>query len=173
MNNFNKQIVYPKLIPRLFTATIDLLIISIVCTPIMRILSKYIFIFVFKDFFIQHQINLSDKQAMFQMMSSAEFAQFMTIGKLITYVGLLSLLNLLFIGAFFILFWRYMGTTPGKIILRMKVVDVDSLRKPSMLQSIKRFIYYFTAPFGIWSILFTNKRQALHDKMSNTMVIKN
>ena len=172
MKHFNKQIIYPRIIPRLFASTVDLLIISVVSTPIMGILSEYIFMFIFKDFFVQHQINLSDKQAMFQMVRSTEFAQFTTIGKLINYVGALSLLNILFVGAFFVLFWKYAGTTPGKIIMGMKVVDADSLSKPSIKQSIKRFFGYFTAPFGIWSVFFTDKRQALHDKMSNTIVIK-
>ena len=40
-----KQIAYPKFIPRLFSMTIDLVILSIVLTPVMNIIYRYVFIY--------------------------------------------------------------------------------------------------------------------------------
>ena len=81
-------------------------------------------------------------------------------------------MNFILMGTYFVNFWKYLGATPGKLVMGMKIVDATTLERPTTYQLIKRFCGYLTALFGIWSILFTAHRQALHDKMSSTIVIK-
>lgn len=73
---------------------------------------------------------------------------------------------------YFIGFWIYWSATPGKMIMHMKIVDENTLQQPTKWQLIKRFFGYLTALFGIWSIIFSKQRQALHDKIAKTVVIK-
>ena len=56
--------------------------------------------------------------------------------------------------------------------MRMKIVDADTMERPSLRSLIKRFLGYITAIIGIWSIVFSKRSMAIHDKIANTIVIK-
>jgi len=167
-----KQIIYPKFIPRIFAMIIDLIILSVTLAPLMNIISQNIFILHFQDFFHANGIDTSDIEAMSVATKTPEFAQQITGSKIVTYVSSLFIINTTFMGAYFVFFWRKFCATPGKIIMRMKVVNADDYSTPSTFQLIKRFLGYITALIGLWSILFSKKRLALHDKIAGTIVIK-
>ncbi len=84
-------------------------------------------------------------------------------------------LQLIIVGVIFVIFWKKKGTTPGKAILKLKVVDADTLQNPSMMQSFIRFIGYLvcmlTLMFGFMLVMFNKRRRGLHDIMANTLVI--
>ncbi len=76
-----------------------------------------------------------------------------------------------------ILFWIYRSATPGKILLKMKIVDAKTGEKPSRKQLIIRYIGYIISilPLGlgfIW-IYYDKKCQGWHDKMAHTVVVFN
>ena len=54
----------------------------------------------------------------------------------------------------------------------MKIVDAKTFNRPTLKQLIKRFLGYMTFPIGIFFILFYSQKQALHDKIAGTVVIK-
>ncbi len=167
-----KQILYPKFIPRIFAMIIDLVILSVTLAPVMNIISQYVFVLHFQDFFLANGINTSDVEAMSVAARTPEFAEQITASKLVTYVGSLFIVNTTFMGAYFVFFWRKFCATPGKIIMRMRIVNADDYTTPSTSQLIKRFFGYITALIGMWTILFSKKGLALHDKMAGTVVIK-
>lgn len=167
-----KQILYPKFIPRIFAMTIDLVILSIALAPIMNIISQYVFVFTFQDYFLANGINTSDVDAMSVAVKTPEFMDQLSASKFLGYIITLFIINTSMMGAYFIIFWRKFCATPGKMIMRMKIVDADDYSTPSTYQLIKRFIGYVTALIGIWSILFSKRRTAMHDKIANTVVIK-
>lgn len=75
-----------------------------------------------------------------------------------------------------IVFWFYRCATPGKIILKMKIVDSKTFEDPSKFQMIIRYLGYFVSliPFGLgflW-INYSKKQQGFHDMMSKTVVIR-
>lgn len=167
-----KQIIYPKFIPRIFAMIIDLVILSVTLAPLMNIISQYVFVLHFQDFFHANGINTSDVEAMAAASKTPEFAEQITASKLITYIGSLFIVNTTFMGVYFVFFWRKFCATPGKIIMRMKIVNADDYKTPTTFQLIKRFFGYITALIGMWTILFSKKGLALHDKMAGTVVIK-
>lgn len=171
-----KQINYSKLIPRLFASTLDLLMLPLIVSPIISVIARFMYTTIFKDFLIEQKVDLSDYAASMSIFYTAEFMEYITDNhKVLTYItcaGSLALLNIIFMAVFFIGFWKYKGATPGKMIMHMKIVDAKTLEKPTTYQLIKRFICYVTAFFGIWSILFTDQKQAFHDKIAGTVVIK-
>lgn len=75
-----------------------------------------------------------------------------------------------------IFFWlRFLGT-PGKILLELKVVDAQTFQALSLVQAVVRYFAYILSiiPFGfgfIW-IAIDKKRQAWHDKLAKSVVIK-
>jgi uncharacterized RDD family membrane protein YckC len=97
--------------------------------------------------------------------------------------------------------WVYKSATPGKNILNLTVVDAKTGNKLTVKQSFKRYLSYFIYSFpfilglifsvsenqmdirlaisllillvGIVFFVRDNKKQAWHDKIANTVVIRN
>jgi uncharacterized RDD family membrane protein YckC len=71
--------------------------------------------------------------------------------------------------------WLTWGTSPGKRLLRLRIVDADSLAPMSTRQALLRtFGYLLTFAMcgvGFLWVFFNPKRQALHDRIANTAVI--
>ena len=71
--------------------------------------------------------------------------------------------------------WKIWSATPGKMLLRMKIVDADTEQNMTTKQILVRSVGYIfsSAVFalGIIWISFNKRRQGWHDKMANTVVI--
>ena len=93
-----KQITYPKFIPRLFSMTIDLVILSIALTPLMNIISRYIFIYAFYQFFVDFSIDIRNTEAMVEAVKMPEFASYISATRFFGYIAVLFILNTLFMG---------------------------------------------------------------------------
>lgn len=171
-----KQILYPKFIPRLFSITIDLFLITIILPFIMSIFAKIIYGYAFNDYILIAQSAAQGPINVAQIFYSPVFFDYISTahktGIYFICIVVLNLINFLLMGTYFVTFWKYFGATPGKLVMGMRIVDADTLEKPTTYQFIKRFCGYLTAIFGMWSILFTARGQALHDKISSTVVIK-
>lgn len=74
-----------------------------------------------------------------------------------------------------ILFWWRKGATPGGMITRCRVVDADTGAPLSFKQAVKRAfscaLSLLPLTIGILMIGFTKRKQALHDKIANTLVL--
>jgi len=72
--------------------------------------------------------------------------------------------------------WVRFHTTPGKLLLGVKVVDAQTGETPTNPQWVRRIIGYFieTLPIflGFITILFSRKKQGFHDKLAGTVVLK-
>jgi uncharacterized RDD family membrane protein YckC len=167
-----KQIIYPKLVTRLFCSIIDLLILAIFSTPLTQFFSKYTFLFAFRSFLIENDITSASSIAMVSQMPN--FLEYINnnSGALVIYIFLCLMSQIAIIGSFFLGFWISKSATPGKLLLKLKIVDATTLGTPSKYQFFKRFAGYSTSLVGIWFIAFTARRQALHDKIAGTVVIK-
>lgn len=76
-----------------------------------------------------------------------------------------------------ILFWIYKSATPGKMALKLRIVDKNTGQKPSIKQSIIRYLGYYVSGIplmlGIIWVGIDKRKQGWHDKMAGTVVIKN
>ena len=167
-----KQIIYPSFITRIFSTSLDMFLLSVVLTPIMNMISKWLFLYQFKDFVINQGINMNDHNAITKAFNSREFIEYFTWESFLSYFIPILIIQFALIATYFVYFWHKLGFTPGKFILGIRVVDEDKLTKPLILQAFKRFISCTLAIIGIWFIPFTTKKQALHDKLAGTIVIK-
>ena len=75
-----------------------------------------------------------------------------------------------------ILFWRYGSATPGKIVFGVKIVDARTGGRLSVGQCVGRYFAYLVSmlPLGLgflW-IAFDKRKQAWHDKLAGTVVIR-
>ncbi len=164
-----KQIIYPTLIPRIFASTLDLALIAVPAYLIINFISLRLSLLFFK---------VSPPEMLKILMQSAEnsassvAAENINFSNLLSYNILMYLATFIIYGLYFVGCWNYYGATPGKIIMHMRIVDAVTFAKPKKWQLIKRFCGYISALFGIWSIVFSKQRQALHDKIAGTVVIK-
>jgi uncharacterized RDD family membrane protein YckC len=75
-----------------------------------------------------------------------------------------------------LVFWKYRSATPGKIVLRLKIVDARTGGQPSLGQFVIRYFAYLisTLPLGLgflW-IAMDPRKQAFHDKLAGTLVVR-
>jgi uncharacterized RDD family membrane protein YckC len=75
-----------------------------------------------------------------------------------------------------ILFWTKKQATPGKMAVSAKIVDAETGGKPSKKQCVGRYFAYILSalPLGLgflW-VAFDSKKQAWHDKLAGTVVVK-
>ena len=73
-------------------------------------------------------------------------------------------------------FWvRYLGT-PGKMILRLQVIDANTGQAVSTAKGIGRYLAYYASALplllGFVWVAFDRKKQGFHDKLAGTYVIR-
>lgn len=159
-----KQIIYADLIPRLFASTLDLALLAIISNPVTTFVSWKLSLYLFK-------VNITN--ITIDSLRVSELAEYIDTKSLLLYILLVFIMNFLITGTYFVGFWTYCSATPGKMIMRMKIVDAETLEKPTKWQFVKRFLGYITIPLGIWFVPFSKQHRALHDILSGTAVIKN
>jgi len=75
-----------------------------------------------------------------------------------------------------IVFWMYKSATPGKMALRLTIVDAKTGKTPSKLQFIGRYIAYYVSIvplfLGIIWVGIDKRKQGFHDKLAGTVVIR-
>jgi uncharacterized RDD family membrane protein YckC len=73
-------------------------------------------------------------------------------------------------------FWvKYLGT-PGKMVLRLRVIDANTGQAVSTAKGIGRYFAYYVSALPlllgfIW-VAFDKKKQGFHDKLAGTYVIR-
>ena len=75
-----------------------------------------------------------------------------------------------------IIFWeKWSGTTPGKRLVGIKIVDAKTLKNISNKQAIIRSLGYIPSTLllgaGFLMVLFRKDKRALHDLLADTIVI--
>ena len=75
-----------------------------------------------------------------------------------------------------VLFWVYRAATPGKMLLRARIVDAETGAPPSVGQCIGRYLGYYVSIFtlflGFLWIAFDPRKQGFHDKLAGTVVVR-
>ncbi len=86
------------------------------------------------------------------------------------------ILNYIFPFLYSVLFWIYLGGTPGKRLLRLKVLDEQTGHKLTFGQAALRYIGYIPSTLllmlGFIWIAFDAKKQGWHDKIAKTVVVR-
>ncbi|SAK78319.1 RDD family protein [Caballeronia temeraria] len=71
--------------------------------------------------------------------------------------------------------WIVWGTSPGKRALRLRIVDADShepmTRRQAVLRTIGYVLTFALCGAGFLWIMFNPRKQALHDRIANTVVV--
>jgi uncharacterized RDD family membrane protein YckC len=86
------------------------------------------------------------------------------------------LLNYILPAVAVVIFWVYKSATPGKIVLKLTIVDAKTGGKPSVGQFIGRYLAYYISSIplllGILWVGIDKRKQGWHDKLAGTVVIR-
>jgi uncharacterized RDD family membrane protein YckC len=77
---------------------------------------------------------------------------------------------------FVLAFWHYKQSTPGKMLMNARIVDAKTGQKMSLAQALGRYLAYWVSALPcclgfIW-VAFDSKKQAWHDKLAGTVVVR-
>lgn len=168
----DKQILYPSLFKRLISATMDMLVISLIFGPFLSWINTKIFLGKYGKILTEHDVDIRDSEAITKLFMQPDVVKHFSMYDALE-VGIpMIIIYILTLAFYFIGSWHFIGATPMKYMLSMRIVDEETLEKPRLFNLIWRFIGYSLFIFGIWFIFFTKRNQALHDKMGNCVVIK-
>jgi uncharacterized RDD family membrane protein YckC len=173
-----KQIVYATFNARLIANIIDIFIFMIILLPITNLIQ----IALFGDVTPQSVLNPillesleklpNDPGKRFDyVIHHPKFVEYFVINKGF-YKMLIDNLLMLFIAMIlFVISWIYTQTSPGKMLMSLKIIDAKSYGPPSKIQYIIRFLGYMIFFGAIW-MFFNKRKQALHDIFAGTLVVK-
>lgn len=92
-------------------------------------------------------------------------------------ISFISIVENLLAFAITVFFWVRLLGTPGKLLMGCQVVDADSGHPVSVKQAALRYLGYFlsfiTLCVGFFWIIWDKRKQGLHDKIANTVVLQN
>lgn len=76
-----------------------------------------------------------------------------------------------------ILSWVVFSSTPGKMLFSIKIVDAKTGGKPKFRQFVIRYLGYYVSfllfGLGFFVMAFRSRKQALHDTLAGTVVVRN
>lgn len=151
---------------RLFASALDTILILVLFSPALLSISKLLHGGQTLYDVLQHTPEYQAGDYMGALASSTYIWHFL----------LENLVNFGIMGLVVIYMWMYSAMTPGKWLLRMRIVDQKTYKKPTNKQFIVRYLGYIpaTIPFGLgfFSIAWDRKKQGWHDKLAGTLVIK-
>jgi hypothetical protein len=169
---FKKQVSYPQIFSRLLSAMLDMTILTFLTSPLMEYVSLRLFKANFGEYAKLNNLSLEGRNDMESIIRSQGFMDQTAIEQYVYFFGEYMIFQYLLFSIYFIFMWTKFGTSVGKFLFKINVVDYRTLSKPTLISSVLRYIGYTTAPIGIIVALFNEERRTIHDMVSNTMVIK-
>lgn len=167
-----KQILYSGFISRIFATNIDLLIIAAVLLPIMQLSRYKLSLVFFGKQLTQAGIDITNTEMVYIALNDPEFIQTLELYSALSLFASITIAQLVFIAVWLIFFWCKFGTSPGKFIMRLRVLDEETMEPLSLGQAITRVLGYVTAPVAVFYVFFTDKKQTLYDRWAKSVVIK-
>jgi len=103
-----------------------------------------------------------------------KFPFFESISSVILSPQVATISILLIVALYYIFFWSYVGQTPGKALMGVRIVRLNGKKLTFGVAAIRYLGYYLSAMtlfFGFLWILIDDKRMGWHDKLARTCVI--
>jgi hypothetical protein len=174
---YKKQICYPSFFIKTLATTIDTFIIAVLLKPLLDLIQSLLMYNLLEAECIKHGLTpYNANQLIAIYTNSINHLAPETNGWVIEKMFLISFCS--FITQFFIVggilcfFWYKFGTTIGKRIFGIYVVDSTTYQRASLIQCITRFFAGFFYVIGVWFACFNFKSQTLHDIIAKTVQIK-
>lgn len=171
---------YPGFITRMFASVIDILLATLVIIPICNIIYSILYNGMppskrLAQIMAKAYENANDyKDAATSLNNNVDYQSFMS---LYGYPAIFfeQSIQVVLLAVMVLSFWLKTQSTPGKMLLSMKIVTNDTMQKPTLFQYILRLFGYTISVvplgLGLFYILLNKKRRSLHDVVAGTVVI--
>lgn len=153
-------------------ATLDLVLLTIILIPLSALMNYFAYgakhpFVLMAEFFDSRDDSVSTDEL---------WTFLMTDWFLYKYI-IVQVLSFVFLLLYHVYFWSKFAATPGKMLLKCKIVDSEDAMRPIPIKRyVARFFSYIISalPLCIGFIIssFTKRRQTLHDLISKTVVIR-
>ncbi len=156
---------------RMLAATIDMTLISLLVAPLVDYAFNYFYppIAVTWPIFSGQMTETDQQRVMADFLKSLSESGYIDRWLINSQIQIIVLL--LYSG----LCWLRWSSTPGKMLLRMKIVDAKTEAPMTILQMLMRLAGYFMSGLmlgiGFFWIGVDKRRQGWHDKLAETVVI--
>lgn len=184
-DKFSGQNKYPGFHARMIAAMIDLNIIALLFIPLFISIGSLFFFDsspsdavkeAILELLTYNQENNSKMDLITFIRNTPKFKEYFITDYGFIKIAFYEIIQLLALPAIILAFWIKKQATPGKMLLSIKIVDATTLDKPSNRQLIIRMLSYIISVLplflGVIWLVFDSKKQAWHDKIANTLVIK-
>jgi hypothetical protein len=157
---------------RMFASTVDGLILMVALAPFNSLIMAY----AYKDFHIDPAaVDAIIQSTQTEEQKQMAFMQLQLESGLLRSLGWLLQFQFTVLATYSFICWHFWASTPGKLLLGMRIVDAKTGARLSDIQSIIRILGYLpagaVAMLGIFAIAWNKKRQGWHDQMARTVVI--
>ena len=178
MKNAHKQIRFADFRSRLFAMLFDTLIFGVLFIPLVNILKKMLYHGTPPDALLTEIIekNIDKTATLSELLKTPEILAVLESTSNIQNTIIISGIQ---VGSFlimFMIFAVYKQSTPGKMLMLIKIVDEETFEPASKFQYIVRTLsYLISAPplcLGFFWPIFNKKNQSWHDIIAGTVVIR-
>lgn len=163
---------YAGLHRRLLASLIDM---SLLWMFLQQPINRFIEGFHPKPFIDQLHIQWLSKRASISAEDRQELITYLHDSQIIPWLGASFVVQIIILALITISFWYVWGATPGKMLVRIRIIDASSGKKPGLLQSFIRFFSYTISMLpcmaGVFWVHFDKRRQGWHDKIARTLVV--
>jgi len=176
-----KDIQYATLNTRLIATTIDMLILAIILWIAKLITLPYTAQYYINQEEILNQLGLIaiDHPEILDSTSASLmviYDQFTSNPMFLSHIFLAFIAPSIISIILIIFCWSKYSATPGKMILKLRIVDENSLKQPTLKQFIIRILGYIIncilLGVPIFIISLNKRHKGMQDYMANTLVIK-
>jgi uncharacterized RDD family membrane protein YckC len=173
----HKQIIYASFFSRIFAALLDCFFLFFLLPPFTVITNKLIYKnTMHPETFFKEKVASLPADTGLKTIFNEQFYNYFIESGVIYKASLDLLIQISLISVIVLFFWIKKQATPGKLIMKIRIVDQKSLKPITTHQSFVRFLSYFLAAlplFGGFIIMgFNPKKRGLHDFIAGTCVIK-
>jgi uncharacterized RDD family membrane protein YckC len=144
---------------RVLASVVDLLLSALLLTPLLNAL-----------------YHRPAPSGIGTLLRSPEAASGLLIDALTPHGTMDVVLDYLVPAAVVLAFWLARQATPGKMLIHARIVDAETMAKPSAGRLLVRYLGYYVGFFSlglgfVW-VAFDRRKQGWHDKLAGTVVVR-
>ncbi|MBN8530729.1 MAG: RDD family protein [Alphaproteobacteria bacterium] len=176
-----KAVAYAGFNARMMASTIDSLLGAFLLMPVFNV-GSYIIVGPLDNYQARlmppanfDQLPQDERWMIFASLI-AEFLDYATANHLWEKAAMNYAFQFLVVGLIVVPMWMWKGATPGKMLMGMRVVNAETLEKPSLGRGVVRYSAYLVSLLplllGMLWIGWNRKKRGWHDMIAGTVVIK-
>ncbi len=178
---FGSKDTAPGFFKRGLALCIDLIIILMITAPLSNMLVKVMYknelplTIIYRAIPQVYETNETLSSVIQKIFNRPEVKEYFAKEYVLLKTLIDQLMQLTILIAYFLIFWHKFQASPGKLILKLKIVDEATMEKPTFLQLILRIMgIVISLPLlgiGFIMCIFNKEKRCLHDFMAKTKVI--